>query len=127
MRQPRLALGTLLLGTLALSPALAASDEFLLEHRVDRIDASVLSLDACSEIVQSVAQQAGLTRSVNRFPGQLVTITGGPRDGGLAFIVHCIAVDGKTVAVVQALDYSNQKAPAAALADKMRAALIAGK
>lgn len=41
-----------------------------------------------------------------------------------AFVVQCIAVDDKTVSVVQGIDYSQRKGPLGAFVDEVQAALL---
>lgn len=102
---------------------LAEASDFNLEYRVDRADSARMSLDRCADIVQGEAKAAGYTQTVSRYPGQLVTVTGGPGGGGSSFIVHCIAVDQKTVSVVQAIDYRGRQGATARFADRVQAAL----
>ncbi|WP_315760996.1 DUF6180 family protein [Sphingomonas sp. Y38-1Y] len=69
-----------------------------------------------------VARQSKLNVDVQSFPGQLVIVKGG-RTGAGAFVVQCIAVDGKTVSVVQGIDYQNRKAAIGQIADRAFAAI----
>ena len=98
--------------------------DFNLEYRVERAASAKLNLDQCAEIAQGEAKSAGYTQTVSRYPGQLVTVTGGPGGGGSSFIVHCIAVDQKTVSVVQAIDYRGRSGATARFADRVQAALV---
>ncbi len=108
--------------------ALAASDPFHVAYNVERADASKLSTDTCAEIAQREAGDYGYVHAVDRTPGQLIVVSGGPADGGASFLVYCIAVDNKTAYVVQGIDYSRQKSSAGALADRVHKALLeAGK
>ncbi|TDR89861.1 DUF6180 family protein [Enterovirga rhinocerotis] len=113
----------LILAMATMAASHAAANDFKLEYRVERTEAAALSLDQCADIVRKEAAEAGYTQSVDRHPGQLVTVTGGPSGGGSSFIVHCIAVDGKTVSVVQAIDYRGRGATAKRFADRVHAAL----
>lgn len=111
---------------LAAAPA-AAEDAFMVTYHVERAPSEALSLDACTDLIERQAQEAGYRVAVSRFEGQLGVVSGGPGAGG-AFVSHCIAVDDKTVSVVQGLDYSTAKGPVGAFADRVHKALVdAGK
>lgn len=109
--------------SLGLPTAHAASDTFNVTYNVERADASKLSIDRCAEIVQREAGDEGYLHSVDRTPGKLVVVSGGPAEGGASLIAYCIAVDGKTAYVVQGIDYQRRKSAAGALADRIHEAL----
>ncbi|GLK57045.1 hypothetical protein JOD31_003078 [Methylopila capsulata] len=112
-------------GALA-TPALAASDEFGLDYRVERRDAGRFSIESCIAAAQTAADAAGLVTTVDKLhPGELGVLAAGPRGGGGSLIVYCIGVDRKTVFVVQAMDYMRRdSAAASALADSVHGALM---
>ncbi len=105
-------------------PVLAAADDFNLTYHVERFQTSALSLDACANTVAGNAASAGLTVSITNFPGQLSTVSGGATSAG-SFVAQCIAVDDKTVAVVQGIDYSQSKGGLGQFADQAFAAVQA--
>ncbi|MFE0014855.1 DUF6180 family protein [Mesorhizobium sp. NPDC059054] len=104
--------------------AQAASDTFHVAYNVERADASKLSIDTCAEIARQEAGDFGYVHSVDRTPGQLIVVSGGPAEGGASFLVYCIAVDNKTAYVVQGIDYRRQKSDAGKLADRVHKALL---
>lgn len=97
-------------------PAAAEDGDFSLTYHVERTPAAQLSIEACGEAVLGAAEDAGLTSTVQTFPEQLVTVSGG-RDGDGSFVVQCIAVGDTTVSVVQGIDYRTEKASLGAFAD----------
>ncbi|WP_294300611.1 DUF6180 family protein [uncultured Sphingomonas sp.] len=106
------------------SSAMAQDADFSLTYHVERTPAARLSIDACAQAVTKVARQARLPVSAQRYPGQLVLVKGGQRGVG-AFITQCIAVDGKTVSVVQGIDYRAQRGAMGNFADRAFAAIKA--
>lgn len=118
----------LLLGTAVLlgssTAALAQDNNFNVTYHVERTPTSRLSLDTCGGVVTKAAQRAGLRASSQGTPGKLVTVVGGSASSG-TFVVHCIAVDDKTVSVVQGIDYQPQKGALGKFADQAFAALKA--
>ena len=98
------------------APVLAQDADFALTYHVERTPAADLSIDTCGSVVTDAAERAGLRAGSQRFPEQLVTVSGGAEGTG-AFVVQCIAVDDKTVTVVQGIDYSRQKGTIGAFAD----------
>ncbi|MGV2981181.1 DUF6180 family protein [Camelimonas sp. ID_303_24] len=92
-------------GGMATGAARAADGDFGLEYRVERAEASRLSLDQCARVVEQAASQAGYRVSIDRYPGQLAVIAGGPPQGGWSYTVYCIAVDQKVAHVVQGISY----------------------
>lgn len=106
------------------APAAAQNDDFNLTYHVDRTPAAGLSIEACGQAVTRAARQAGLAVTAQRYPGQLVLVKGGRRGVG-AFVAQCIAVDGKTVSVVQGIDYRAQKGAMGSFADRAHAAIKA--
>ncbi|MBR2814219.1 MAG: hypothetical protein IKE60_06185 [Reyranella sp.] len=102
----------------------AAPDTFNVAFNVERIDAAKLSIDRCAEIAQQEAGDQGYSYSVNRTPGKLMVVSGGPAQGGASLLVYCIAVDNKTAYVVQGIDYQRQKGSAGRLADRIHKALL---
>lgn len=105
-------------------PMIAAADDFNLTYHVERFQTSALDLETCAKTVAGDAASAGLTVSITNFPGQLSTVSGGAPSAG-SFVVQCIAVDDKTVAVVQGIDYSQSKGPLGQFADQAFTALQA--
>lgn len=97
-------------------PGHAQSADFNLTFHVERTPARELSTEACAAAISSTADQAGLRRDLQTFPGQLVTVHGGTEGVG-AFIVQCIAVEQATVSVIQGIDYGSQKGRMGAFAD----------
>lgn len=108
-----------------LATSAMAAQEFSLEYRVERRSAADLSLDRCADIAGREAEAVGYSRKVQRYPNQLAVVSGGPSGGGGSFVVYCIAVDDKTVQLVQVIDYQNRTGPAAAFADRVHRALLA--
>ncbi|WP_157476204.1 DUF6180 family protein [Lysobacter sp. Root690] len=104
--------------------ALAQENNFNVTYHVERTPAARLSLDTCSGVVTKAAQRAGLRANSQSTPGKLVTVVGGSESSG-TFVVHCIAVDDKTVSVVQGIDYQPQKGALGRFADQAFAALKA--
>lgn len=123
MKAPLIAASLLAL-TGAVSPAMAQGQDFNLTYHVERTPAARLSIDACGRAVEKVARQARLTAATQRFPGQLVVVSGGRRGVG-AFTAQCIAVGPTTVSVVQGIDYSGRKGGLGAFADRAFAAVKA--
>lgn len=115
----RLAFAGVVMAAAAMSPAISpalAADDFNLTYHVERSDADKLSLDDCAAVAEKEAGIAGYAIAAQRFPGQLVVLSGGtPRVGALT--VYCIAVEDKTVSVVQGTDYTGKKGRLAELAD----------
>ncbi len=109
---------------LGAAPAAWANDPFMITYHVERTPAAALSLDQCTDMIESQARTAGYSVVVNRYTGQLGIVSGGPSSGG-AFISHCIAVDDKTVSVIQGLDYAPAKGPVGDFADRVHEALMA--
>lgn len=105
-------------------PALAAANDFSLTYHVERFQTSALGLEDCANTAAGQAASAGLAVGVTNVPGQLSTVSGGATSSG-AFVVQCIAVDDKTVAVVQGIDYRQSKGPLGQFADQVFAALQA--
>jgi len=101
----------------------AADGDFNLEYRVERADASRLSLDQCARVVEQAASQAGYRVSVDRYPGQLAVIAGGPQQGGWSYTVYCIAVDQKVAHVTQGVGYRPGN-NAASFVNRVHAALL---
>jgi hypothetical protein len=101
-----------------------AAETFNVAYHVERVDAAKLSIDRCAEIVQREAGDQGYLYAVDRTPGKLTVLSGGPRRGGASLLVYCIAVDGKTVHVVQGIDYQGRKGEAGGLADRIHQALL---
>lgn len=99
-----------------------AGDDFQLTFHVERHDASALSVEDCGDVVEREASRAGLRAGAQRFEGKLAVVSGGADRRG-SFIVQCIAVDGKTVSVVQGIDYSERKGALGSWADATHAAL----
>lgn len=110
-----------LLGTI--SPA-AANDDFEITYHIERTPSRSMSLDQCMDMIEREARAAGYRIVINKHPGQLGVISGGPVKGG-SFVSHCIVVDDKTVSVIQGLDYSPRKGAVGAFADRVHQALIA--
>lgn len=121
-------LAHLLLGTAVLlgssAAAQAQDNNFNVTYHVERTPTARLSLDTCGGVVTKAAQRAGLRASSQSTPGKLVTVVGGTESSG-TFVVHCIAVDDKTVSVVQGIDYQPQKGALGRFADQAYAALKA--
>lgn len=99
------------------SPVLAQTSDFNLTYHVERNAAAELSIEDCGDAAVDAAGKAGLETSVQSFPDQLVTVTGGTQGSG-AFVVQCIAVDDKTVSVVQGIDYRSSKGALGQFADQ---------
>lgn len=106
------------------APAFAQEVDFNLTYHVERTPAAQLSIETCGDTVAKAAGQAGLSANVAAFPGQLVTVSGGATGKG-AFVVQCIAVDDKTVSVVQGIDYQQEKGALGAFADQLAQAMAA--
>lgn len=108
------------------TPAVAASERFGLEFRVERADAGKLDLATCLATAQRASASLGYVPvTTNTFPGKLAFFAAGPRNGGGSLTVYCIAVDRKTAYVVQALDYNRpQSAVAKRAADTVHQALL---
>ena len=106
------------------APAFAQEMDFNLTYHVERTPAAQLSIETCGDRVVEAAGQAGLTAQATAFPGQLVTVSGGAAGKG-AFVVQCIAVDDKTVSVVQGIDYQQEKGTLGAFADQLAQAVAA--
>lgn len=100
----------------------AQSADFSLTYHIERTPADQLDIETCGDVVAQMAQQAGLSADRQSFPGQLVSLSGGAEGSG-TFIVQCIAVDDKTVSVVQGIDYRQQKGALGEFADRAFAAL----
>jgi hypothetical protein len=108
---------------LSVVPATAADGPFMITYHVERTPANALSLDDCTNFIEGQAQKAGYRVVVNRHERQLAVISGGPEAGG-SFVSHCIAVDGKTVSVIQGLDYSSAKGAVGDFADRVHKELL---
>ena len=108
---------------LSVVPAIAADGPFMITYHVERTPANALSLDDCTKFIEGQAQEAGYRVVVSRHEGQLAVISGGPDAGG-SFISHCIAVDDKTVSVIQGLDYSSAKGAVGDFADHVHKGLL---
>lgn len=108
---------------LSMAPAAAADGPFMITYHVERTPANALSLDRCTTFIEGEAQEAGYRVVVSRHEGQLAVISGGPDAGG-SFVSHCIAVDDKTVSVIQGLDYSSAKGPVGDFADRVHKGLV---
>ena len=104
--------------------SVAAAEDFMITYHVERTPSKVLSLDECTDLLERQAKAAGYRVAVDRHAGQLGVVSGGPERGG-SFIAHCIAVDEKTVSVIQGLDYAPAKGPVGAFADRAHDALMA--
>lgn len=105
-------------------PALAQKTDFNLTYHVERTPAAKLSIETCGDVVVMAAKRAGLRADLQSFPGQLVMVSGGAESSGV-FVVQCIAVDDKTVSVVQGIDYRQQKGALGRFADQASTALKA--
>ncbi|MDK8874352.1 DUF6180 family protein [Paracoccus sp. SSJ] len=105
-------------------PAAAQDADFSLTYHIERTPAAQLSIETCGSTVADAAAQAGLRAVSQSFPGQLVTVSGGAEGRG-AFVVQCIAVDDKTVSVVQGIDYQQAKGAIGDFADQAFAAVQA--
>lgn len=98
----------------ACAPAMAASERFALEYRVERADAGRLSVPACLATAERASAAIGYVPALrNTFQEPLAVFSSGPRGGGAALIVTCIGVGPKTAYVVQAIDYFHPESPAA--------------
>jgi hypothetical protein len=96
------------------TPALAASERFGLEYRVERADAGKLDLATCLATAQRAATSVGYVPAMTKtHPGDLTVFAAGPRGGGGSLTVYCIAAGAKTAYVVQALDYNHPQSVAA--------------
>ncbi|KXG87520.1 DUF6180 family protein [Agrobacterium bohemicum] len=107
-------------------PVLAQSNDFNLTYYVERTSEAALDIETCGAIVEDAAAKAGYEANVQRFPGQLVLVSGG-KEGQGVFTVQCISVEKTTVSVVQGIDYRNKKASLGEYADKVQAAIMAAK
>ena len=121
-----LALSVPLLAAAMPSPAMAVSERFGLEYRVERADAGNLDLATCLATAQKASASVGYAQAMMKtYPGQLAVFASGPKAGGGSLTVYCIAVDRKTAYVVQALDYNRpQSAAAKRAADAVHQALL---
>ncbi|WP_347137648.1 DUF6180 family protein [Paracoccus sp. SSK6] len=108
-----------------LAPAfpVLAEDDFFLTYHVERMLSDDLSLEECSSAVERAAGQADLTSRIDDYPGQLAVVTGGTKGVG-AFVVQCIAVDDRTVTVVQGMDYRQAKGDLGRFADRVHSELL---
>lgn len=120
MRKKPLLSAVLLLGSM--SSVHAQDADFHLTYHVERTPADGLSIDACGDAAVETARQAGFETDRQSVAGLLVTVQGGRQSVG-AFVVQCIAVDAKTVSVVQGIDYQPRKGALGRLADQALAAL----
>lgn len=108
------------------APLHAQDSDFNLTYHVERTPSKALDLETCGSVVESSAKDAGLSVSVQRFPQQLVHVSGGEKGRGV-FTVQCIAVGDVTVSVVQGIDYGKGKGALGKFADDAYAALLASR
>lgn len=106
------------------TPSVAQGTDFNVTYHVERTPAAQLSIETCGKAVVEIATKAGLHTATQSYPGQLVTVSGGAEGSG-AFIAQCIAVDDKTVSVVQGIDYRPHKGALGEFADQAFAAVKA--
>ena len=120
------ALAAVLMGLVTMQPAVAASEKFGLEYRVEREDAGKLTLAACLAIAEKASAALGYVAAERKvYPRQLAVFASGPRKGGGSLTVYCIAVGRKVAYVVQALDYNQAQSSAARrAADSVHQALL---
>ncbi|WP_421566123.1 DUF6180 family protein [Ochrobactrum sp. EDr1-4] len=105
-------------------PLFAQDNDFNLTFHVERTPSKTLDLETCGSVVESSASAAGFTVSVQRFPQQLVLVSGGEKGSGV-FTLQCIAVGDVTVSVVQGIDYRTSKGALGKFADDTYAAILA--
>lgn len=108
----------------ASGPLMAQDTDFTLTYHVERTPSARLDINACGDAAMKAAEAAGLISTVQRFPEQLVSVSGG-REGAGAYVVQCIAVDDMTVSVVHGIDYRDQKAAMGEFADAASEAVAA--
>lgn len=104
----------------------AQDSDFNLTYHVERTPADALDLTSCGTAVEQAARSAGFSVNVQRFPQQLVIVSGGEKGRGV-FTVQCIAVGDVTVSVVQGIDYQPGRGPLATFADNAYAAILASR
>ena len=85
-----------------------------------------MSVKGCGDVVEREAARAGLKAAAQRFKGKLAVVSGGADRRG-SFIVQCIAVERRTVSVVQGIDYSRSKGPLGGWADATQALVRAAR
>lgn len=94
----------------------AQTTDFNVTYHIERTHAAQLSIESCGKAVMDAAREAGLEAVSENTPEKLVTVSGGSSGKG-AFLVQCIAVDDKTISVVQGIDYSPEKGALGDFAD----------
>lgn len=89
----------------ASASGVSASDDFKLNYRIERTEATKLSLAQCTQILRQTAQEMRIPASVSDESQPAVAVFGGPGDGKGSIVAYCITAGDKTVHLVQGIGY----------------------